>query len=142
MKIKIFLTVAGVIAALVSCGTSNKATSVYKLGGEWSIVKVNGEEIKEADVENEPFIGFNIAESRVYGSTSCNRLTGGLEADAKTGKINFGHMGSTRMMCAKMDVEQKVLDALNSVDKFKFTGNETLELSDKTGKKVMELKKK
>ncbi len=136
------LTAVCAVAALASCGTSSKVGSVYRLGGEWNIVKVNGQEIKEADVEKTPFIGFNVAESRIYGSTSCNNLMGGLTADGKTGKINFGHMGSTRMMCAKMDVEQKVLEALNSVEKFKLVGDNKLELADKSGKTVMELKKK
>ena len=49
-------------------------------------------------------------------NAGCNRMTGTFEADSlQPGKISFGQVGATRMMCPDMDTENKVLQALNTV---------------------------
>ncbi len=125
-----------------ACATSHNAADGGKIAGEWNVVKVDGQEVKASDVENTPFIGFSDKDGRVYGSTSCNRLMGSFKADEKAGTIDLGHMGSTRMMCAKMDVEQKVLEALNKVKTYKVGADGNLTLGDESGKTLIELKKK
>ncbi len=142
MKKKGIVVAACAAVLLGACGTSRETAAGGKIGGEWSIVKVNGQEVKAADVENTPFIGFSEQDGRLYGSTSCNRLLGSFKADAKTGSIDLGNVGSTRMMCAKMDVEQKVLEALNKVKKYKVGAGGSLSLDDAAGKTLIELKKK
>lgn len=133
-----------VCAALLlsACGMSRSTSAGGKLGGEWNIVKVNGQTIGADDVEDTPFIGFSESDGRLYGSTSCNRLLGSFKANEKTGGLELGNVGGTRMMCAKMDVEQKVLEALNTVKKYNIGADGTLSLDDASGKTVMELKKK
>lgn len=128
--------------ALVACGTSSKIASVDSLNGEWSIVKINGEEVKIGEDMTAPFIGFDTTKSHVYGSTSCNRLTGALNADAKTGTIDFSALGSTRMMCHDMATEDKLMGALGKVKTFKIEKNGTLLLNGQTGNAVVELKQK
>lgn len=130
-----------VAAAVASCGTSEKVTSLSALNGEWRIVKINGKSVKATEGETAPFIGFNSTDKRIYGSTGCNRLTGRLNADAETGSIDFGATGSTRMMCHDMETEQQVLDALKDIKAFSMKGGSTLVLSGDGGKAVMELKK-
>lgn len=130
-----------VAAMLVSCGTSQKTVSLDSLNGEWNVVKIDGEGVTAPEDQTAPFLGFDTKENRVYGSTSCNRLTGSLNADIKTGSIDFGALGSTRMMCREMDTERKVLDALGKAKTFKVQKN-TITLSDGSGKAVMELNKK
>lgn len=88
-------------ALLASCATSNKIKSISALAGEWNITEVEGKAISASDSENPPFIGFDTNENRIYGSTGCNRMTGALNANVETGKIDFGAVASTRMMCAK-----------------------------------------
>lgn len=127
---------------MTACSTGEKVTSLSALDGEWRIVKINGKSVKTPEGETEPFLGFNSADKRIYGSTGCNRLTGGLNADGQTGTIDFGATGCTRMMCHDMETEQQVLDALKDIRTFGVKGGSTLVMSGDGDKTVMELKKK
>lgn len=129
-------------ALLASCGTSGKLASISALSGEWMITEVGGAAVTTPEGQNAPFIGFDTDKKQVYGSTSCNRLTGALNADAKTGKIDFGALGSTRMMCRDMETERKVLDAMGKAASYKVSKGGRLELRDEAGKAVMVLKHK
>ena len=87
------------------------------------------------------FIGFNTAEQVVYGSTGCNYLTGAMPTEIGGESLIFGAMGSTRMMCPDMTIEDAMLPALGVVVDFKVEG-ENLYLLDVTGNTVMTLKKR
>lgn len=139
---KMLATICVATAALVSCTTSQNATSLDSLGGEWNIIKVDGKEIKASDGQEMPFIGFNINEKQVYGYTGCNRLTGALNADPNSGKIDFGNTGSTRMMCHDMETENLVLGAIGKVKTYKVDKSGKLTLCDESGKAVFEMQKK
>ncbi len=138
---KVFFAVC-MTALLASCATSNKIKSTSALAGEWNITEVEGKAISASDSENPPFIGFDTNENRIYGSTGCNRMTGALNANVETGKIDFGAVASTRMMCAKMETEQAVLGALGKVSTFSMKKKGVLEFKDNSGKTVMTLKHK
>lgn len=112
------------------------------LDGEWTIVEVEGNKINKGDSEETPFLGFNAKESRLYGNTGCNLLTGTLKADAKKGEIDFSQTGSTRMMCADMKTERMVLEALGKSTRFSVEGKDRLTLNDKNGKPVVVLQKR
>ena len=139
---KKFLAAACVAAMAASCCGPKNAASVSALDGEWKITEVEGEPASAIKSENEAYIGFNAKDKLVFGCTGCNRLTGALNADAKTGTIDFSAMGSTRMMCRDMDMEQKVLGALSKVSKFSMKGKSKLNLADKDGKTVVKLEKR
>ncbi len=138
---KVFFAVC-MTALLASCATSNKIKSISALAGEWNITEVEGKAISASDSENPPFIGFDTNENRIYGSTGCNLMTGALNANVETGKIDFGAVASTRMMCAKMETEQAVLGALGKVSTFSMKKKGVLEFKDNSGKTVMTLKHK
>lgn len=138
---KVLTAICIATMALASCATGSKTASLDSLGGEWKIVKADGKEVKGEDGQNAPFIGFNIGKKLVYGSTGCNRLTGALNADPQSGKIDFGATGSTRMMCQDMETESLILGALGKVKTYKVKdGN--LTLCDETGNSVIEMRKK
>ena len=142
-KLFISLCMAGTLAGLASCGTSRTAvTSIDALNGEWKIIEVGGHGVKAVPGEKEAFIGIDAKGKRLYGNTSCNNLVGGFEADAKKGKISFGQAGSTRMMCADMETEGKVLDAINKTRSFKMGKGGTLTFKGEDGKPLMKMKKK
>lgn len=128
-------------ALLVACASTKEASQEQLINGEWNIVKIDGDNVKSPQGEDVPFLGINIKGNRVYGSTSCNLLTGTLQADLKMGTIDFGAMGSTRKMCQNMETERKVLDALSRSSKFKVKGK-TLTLCSPDGKDVMVLQKR
>ena len=98
------------------CGASNrpivvlqKKESVSKLSdleGKWMISEAVGEAIPEG-MEKQPFIEFNIAEKRLHGNAGCNLINGA-----------FPQVISTMMACPDMEVEGRVLKALNSVQSF------------------------
>lgn len=133
----------GLLTAATSCKTSNNAaSSTSALNGEWKITEVNGHDITKTNNNNEAFIGFDVAQKNMYGSTSCNRFFGQLEADAKKGTISFGNVGSTRMMCEDMKTEEQVLKAVNETKSFELKGSKKLTLKSADGKILMTLQKR
>lgn len=119
---KVLFSLAIVCAGflLSSCGTSRKVVSSASLQGEWKIVEVDGQPIMAGSAQTSPFIGFNLADGRIYGSSGCNRMMGTFTVNAmKPGSLSFGPIGGTRMACPNMTVEQRILSALQSVTSFK-----------------------
>lgn len=105
---------------LGSCGSSRKVISSASLQGEWRIVEVDGQPILAANAQNAPFIGFSLADGRVYGNSGCNRMMGTFTVNAsRPGTLSFGPIGGTRMACPDMTVEQRILAALQNVTSFK-----------------------
>lgn len=110
------------------CGASNrpivvlqKKESVSKLSdleGRWIISEAAGEAIPDG-MEKQPFIEFNIAEKRLHGNAGCNLINGAFQVDDENpSAISFPQVISTMMACPDMEVESRVLKALNSVQSF------------------------
>ena len=123
MKLKNVCLIVLAVAGLCSCSSSKKAT-IADMKGEWDIVSLNGEAVK-AGVAEQPFIGFDTEEGRIYGKSGCNRILGQLDMTAAPGEISFAQMGSTRMACPNMDLENNVLQTLSGVTGYKKTGNDS-----------------
>ena len=123
-------------AGMTACGSSKQAVQPVDLTGEWNIVAINGDTVHAA---NKPFIGLDMADKRVYGNAGCNRMMGTFEIDSlNPGKIQFGQIGTTRMICPDMDTENKVLQTLNNVKGYAGT-EEGLVLTDTEGNTLMTL---
>ncbi len=134
MKKMLISAAAFAAVVLSSCGTTGKSVDI---SGEWNVVSVKGEQ-----VAGNPYIGFDLAEGRIYGNAGCNRIMGGVEVDSvNPGKIGFTGVGATRMMCPDMETEQKVLEALNEVAGYQ-ASLAGVELTDKDGNVLMSLEKK
>lgn len=111
-------------AAMTIC--SCNTPEVTPLTGEWIIEEVNG---KSAVGETTPFIGFNLQDSTIYGSNSCNRFFGTIVYDdTDASAISFSNMGATRMMCANSPMEEEIQAAINVVASFSYTDNGAVEL--------------
>ena len=123
------------VVVMFSC-TGKKSLDV--LGGEWNVVSV-GELVVPDSVD--AFLGFDIAEQLVYGCTGCNQLTGALPAEVNPEVPMFAAMGSTRMMCADMTVEDAMLPALGQVVDFEVEGD-NLYLLDAEGATIISLAKR
>lgn len=139
---KINLALLGGIIALSSCSTAEKVMTLNDIEGEWNIVEVSGETLDTSKSETKPFIGFDIAERRVYGCSGCNRMMHRLDENAKAGTIDLENMASTMMMCPDMDTERKVLDALTKAKSYRKAGKNKVELCDANGMRVALLTKK
>lgn len=125
MKTKwLSIAMAAASLVLVSCHTAKEAVAVNEndIAGEWNIVEIQG---KPVQAESQPFIGFDVKESRIYGYSGCNRLMGALNFSSPN-KIVLGDMASTMMACPDLNTERSVLDALASVRSMAFSGKDLL----------------
>lgn len=129
--------ILAVMAALMMVSCAEKK-SFETLNGEWDVVTIGDLAIADSI---DAFIGFDVAEQMIYGSTGCNHLTGAMPTEIGGESLIFGVMGSTRMMCPDMTIEDAMLPALGVVVDFKVEG-ENLYLLDVTGNTVMTLKKR
>ena len=129
-------------ALIVSCGSGKNMLSISSLDGEWNITEVDGQQISTGRM---PFIGFDVAQKRIYGNSGCNRMMGSFEADSlKPGALKLGQIGSTRIMCPDMKTEQMVLSALDKVTSFQTVSDkpEVISLCNQDGQPLMTLEKK
>lgn len=134
---KVFNLFVAVMAVFVMA-SCNEKKSLEALNGEWNVVAI-GEMAVPDSVD--AFMGFNVAEQLIYGSTGCNQLTGAMPAEVNPETLMFAAMGSTRMMCADMTVEDAMLPALGQVVDFKVDGT-LLYFLDAAGNMVVSLEKR
>ena len=136
MKKVINLFVALMAVVVMASCADKKGFDV--LSGEWNVVTIGELSVPDSV---DAFIGFDIAEQLVYGCTGCNQVTGALPSEVNPEVPMFAAMGSTRMMCADMTIEDAMLPALGQVVDFKVEGS-NLYLLDAAGATVMSLVKR
>ncbi len=147
-KLFVYLCLITLFAGFSSCKTSKTATSSSNvsdtdLNGEWKVVEVGGTDISDRNGKgNDAYIGFDVTSKRMYGSPGCNRMFGQLTIDESRGLMSFGTVGVTKMMCANMEVERMVINAVNNVGAYEIQSDGTLVLKDDSGSVLMKLKKK
>lgn len=142
-KLILSFAIIGASLAMVSCSSSKQAIPVSALNGEWNIVKVAGKAIPSTNGKT-PFIGFDIAQGRIYGNSGCNRMMGTFNANsAKSGVLSFGPIAGTRMACPDMSTEQSILTALSEVKSYKTVAGKELSIAlcNSKGKEIMLLEK-
>ncbi len=128
------------VASLMACSTSQKTSDAGALAGKWEITAIEGRAVNPAESEETPFLGFDTQAKNLYGSAGCNSLTGTYHTSKNV--LDLSQIGCTRMLCANMETERRVLDALAKVHTYTVGTNSTLTLSDKSGNAVMTLHKK
>lgn len=101
-------------------------------GTYWKLVRLGDRPAEAAAAkEREPRLVFATDTLRVTGSGGCNRVSGPFEVEGE--RLRFGGMVATRMMCSTgMEQEQRFLDALRAVTRYRVGGRE-LELLDASG---------
>lgn len=128
-------------AAILLCSCSATKTIGPDLNGEWDIVEVNGAAIDTTKTEFRPTLGFEIAKDYVYGCAGCNSINCIARVNTAKQTINFKEIGTTLMLCANMEYEQQILDALHKVKAYKDGGEGLVDLTNGRGKTVLTLKK-
>lgn len=141
-KAFVSLCMASALMGLSSCGSTKNVATVSAIDGEWNVIEINGAVVVPAPGQDFPFIAFNAEDGTVYGSTGCNRLTGSFDVNAKPGTIDLGALGSTRMMCPDMTVEDNLFAALAKVKGYKPLGDKTVALCSSSDKPLVVLQKK
>jgi heat shock protein HslJ len=132
--------VFAVTAALIaSCNV--KKTSAKSLNGSWTITSVDS---KAIDMEEMPFIEFDMETKRVHGNGSCNTFNSSVTlSETNVSDLTIAPAAATMMACMDMAVEGQIFKALDKVASVKAGTNasEMLLLSAE-GKELMKLKKK
>ena len=127
--------------AVCSCGVSKRSASMRDIAGEWDVMSLNGKVVSVPDTDR-PYIGFNLQEGMVSGSTGCNRMMGAVTVDRKLGFLSFGPISGTRMACPDMSLEQALFSAMEKVRCYTFHQDGSLALLDETGGELMVLRRR
>lgn len=122
---------------------SKKASDVKLsvLNGEWKIKEANGEAIPTG-MEKQPFLSFDVKQSRIHGNAGCNLMNGGFVTNPDNAKsISFPGVACTMMACPDMEVESKILKAMNEVKSFGVLSGGGIGLYDAGDALIMVLEK-
>lgn len=114
----IILVLSSIAISLSGCRSQYKAISdINELEGDWNVIELEGKSLQS---ENPlPFLSFDLNGKRLSGNAGCNRIIGSLDIDESNREmISFPQVGSTRMACPDMNVEDNLLKLLNSVKYF------------------------
>lgn len=141
-KVFVSLCMASALVGLSSCASTKNAASLPSLGGEWNIIEINGTAVVPAPGQQFPYIGFDTETGKVFGNSGCNRMMGSFDVNAKPGTIDLSALGSTRMACPDMSVENNVLSALAKVKKYKSLGAGNIALCSSSNRPLIVLQKK
>ena len=141
-KVIVSIFIASAALVMFSCRSSKEALSLSSMNGEWNIIEINGSAVVPGQGQQLPFIGFDTTTGKVYGYSGCNRIIGSVDVNAKPGTIDLGALGSTRMACPDMTLEQNVLGALAQVKGYKKMGKENMALCNASNRPVVILAKK
>lgn len=107
------------------------------LSGMWQIIEVDGTAVK---LDEMPSMVLDIESKRLTGNSGCNIMNGDITFDPqKPDYIAFTNVISTRRMCAPnaMDVEDKVLNAINKVSMFRFIDENKVALLSATSTQAL-----
>lgn len=99
------------------------------LGPEWVVEDIAGRGV----IDGAPATLQFLADGRLAGSATCNRLVGRYEADGE--RLTISGPGTTMMACppALMEQERALLDLLPTVDRYRIDGTGALVLTTAGG---------
>lgn len=146
---KLISSIILVLASIVimsGCRSHYKAISdINELEGEWNVIELEGKSLSSDNPL--PFLSFDLKEKRLSGNTGCNRIIGSLDIDESNSEmISFPQVGSTRMACPDMTVEDNLLKLLNGVKYFESKSKAKpvtrISLCDESKNPIMLLEKK
>ncbi|NEW79113.1 MAG: META domain-containing protein [Gelidibacter sp.] len=84
----------------------------------WKLIELNGKKIILGKNQNTaPHLTLKNENSRVFGNGGCNAIQGSYEL-SEGNKIKFSKIGSTKMFCDYMEMEQALLQVLENTDNY------------------------
>ncbi len=93
------------------------AADDHPLAGEWIFYIIDG---KRVTGEDRPYIAFDFAEKRLYGSNGCN-IIGADVIFGKHNSIKFSDILSTRMYCPDAPYERSINVTLPQISSYKIS---------------------
>ena len=91
------------------------------LDAYWMLVSLEGEDVPKAQDNRMAYIRFEEKENDVFGFTGCNKFSGKYTLGDET--LGMSELRSTRMACASMETENKLMDVLSRVDSYRISKN-------------------
>lgn len=135
-----FPVLALLLSALLVTGCASSASQSSSSSGEplentyWKLTSLNGAPVEAASEQREAHLVLDPEQSRVAGSTGCNRLMGRYQVKGQA--LHFSGLASTRMACVNgMDTESRLLHALSETARWRVQG-EQLEFYDEQGRRL------
>lgn len=117
--------------------------NTIRLHDIWALSDINGEafdlDLLSKHGQEVPSLEFNLSKMQVFGTDSCNRLSGGIETLGQ-GRIEFGALATTLMACPEMELADKFTQALGQVKHYTLSGL-TLALQDADNKTLLTFRK-
>jgi heat shock protein HslJ len=109
----------------------------------WALTEIQGKPIDRSllsqNRQEVPSLEFNLSTMQVYGTDSCNRLSGGIEKLGQ-GKIEFGALAGTLMACQNMELADAFQKRLAQVKHYELS-DLNLRLLDNDKKPLLQFKK-
>lgn len=129
------LFLISIIMVSSCCACRKTVKNPFKLDScEWLLVEMNSkQDLKKGD-NNSFTVRFDDVDKKITGMAQCNRFFGGYEL-LTGGKIKFGNMGATRMMCPDIEIESEFLGTFSEIDSYNIDGD--MLLLQKKGEVVM-----
>ena len=139
------ILMVAILAFTVACNTTKNKTESTKttevtvtnkedLQGGWTLefmdsTTANGKKLNEMFPNKLPNLNFNTADSTVFGTDGCNRISGGYEVKNDNQIIIGDKLASTMMACNGVD-DYAFKQALSKATKFTISDGKLLLLSD------------
>ncbi|WP_439478963.1 META domain-containing protein [Chryseobacterium aquaticum] len=120
---RVFLSLCTVVV-LASCGTMASSSS-SKVGKSQPSISATKWVLADNVKGKTPTL--NIDGAKVTGNAGCNNYFGTLSTDAASGSFMASQLGSTKMACENMSVEQNFMSMMQKANKYVVSGT-TLEL--------------
>jgi len=119
-----------IVITTVGCSTKEHSSSIASPLSEtkWILTSVRG--LADVDAERQAYIQFLSDDNRITGVSGCNSFFGQYQIDKTT--LALSGLGSTKMLCRDMRVEDAFLSLLANVTEFSIEGS-TLTLFDAEG---------
>ena len=98
-----------------------KPLTVQDLSGSWKLQSIQGASTNVHFKSTEPFIEFNVAESRVTGNAGCNRFNGPFMFS--NGKLTIENVVTTRATCQDQQGENLFVRLLSDTHDVEVDGD-------------------
>lgn len=86
----------------------------------WELRELAGQ--TSPDMEQTPYLVLDEGKARVEGRAGCNKFSGPYTAPA-VGQLRLGPLATTRMACPDLAAEGNFLQALNTTQHYRISGN-------------------
>jgi len=105
---------------------------------QWVLVEMKGVPVQQSGGRRDAHITFDVAAKKFSGNGGCNQINGNYSVDKR--EIRFTEVLSTKMTCNDIEFENTFLSALNSIDRYEFTGTDLLLKKNKETRLVLRSK--